>query len=76
MKLPKTMSITETILADIESRAAAINTPIRDILDDAQIDWSTWWRWKKSRSSPTFATLQRVTKALELRESKAKPKAA
>lgn len=76
MKLPKTMSITETLLADIESRAAAINTPIRDILDDAQIDWSTWWRWKKSRSSPTFATLQRVTKALELRESKAKPKAA
>ena len=76
MKLPKTMSITETLLADIEERAAAINTPIRDILDAAQINWSTWWRWKQSKSSPTFATLQRVTKALELRESKAKPKAA
>jgi hypothetical protein len=76
MKLTKNMSITETVLADIEKRAAAINTPIRDVLDDAGIDWSTWWRWKQSKSSPTLGTLQRVTKSLEARERKAKPKAA
>lgn len=76
MKLTRNMSITDTVLADIEQRAAAINTPIRDVLADAAIDWSTWWRWKQSKSSPTLGTLQRVTKALEARERKAKPKAA
>jgi len=76
MKLPKNMSITETILADIEKRAADIDTPVRDVLADASIDWSTWWRWKQKKSSPTVATLSRVTKSLEARERKAKPKAA
>jgi len=76
MKLTPKMSITETILADIEKRAAYINTPVREVLDDAGIDWSTWWRWKQQKSSPTIATLSRVTKSLELYERKAKPKAA
>lgn len=76
MKLTQNMSIIDTVLADIEQRAAAINTPIRNVLADAAIDWSTWWRWKQSKSSPTLGTLQRVTRALEAHERKAKPKAA
>jgi hypothetical protein len=69
MTLDKSNSITETVLADFERRSAAINTPMRDILADAGIDWSTWWRWKQGRSSPTLGTLSRVTKALEKRET-------
>jgi hypothetical protein len=76
MKLPKNMSITETILADIEKRAADIDTPVRDVLEHAGIDWSTWWRWNQKKSSPTIATLSRVTKSLELYERKVKTKAA
>jgi len=76
MKLTRNMSITDTILADIEKRCADINTPVRDVLADAQIDWSTWWRWKKPKSSPTIATLSRVTKALDKREKIAARKAA
>jgi hypothetical protein len=76
MKLTRNMSITDTVLADFEQRAAAINTPIRDVLAHAGIDWSTWWRWKQCKSSPTLGTLQRVSRALEDREHKAKPKAA
>jgi len=38
------MSLTESILADIERRTAAINTPVKDLLDAVGIDWSTWLR--------------------------------
>jgi DNA-binding phage protein len=69
MTLDKSNSITDTVLADFERRSAAINTPMRDILADAGIDWSTWWRWKQGKSSPTLGTLSRVTKALEKREA-------
>lgn len=72
MKLPKTSSVTETILADIEDRCAKINLPVSNVLEDAGVDWSTWWRWKQGKSSPTLGTLSRVTSALEKREKTAR----
>jgi DNA-binding phage protein len=71
MKLPKTSSVTETILADIERRCADINTPVSTVLEDAGVDWSTWWRWHQGKSSPTLGTLSRVTSALDQREKAA-----
>ena len=62
------MSLTESILADIERRTAAINTPVKDILDAVGIDWSTWWRWKQAKTSPTVASLMKITRELESRE--------
>lgn len=72
MKLPKTSSVTETILADIETRCAKIDLPVSNVLEDARVDWSTWWRWKQGKSSPTLGTLSRVTSALEKREKTAR----
>ena len=65
------MSLTENIIADIEQRAAKINTPVKDLLDAVGIDWSTWWRWKQGKSSPTVASLMKITRELESREIKA-----
>jgi hypothetical protein len=62
------MSLTESIIADIERRTAAINTPVKDILESVGIDWSTWWRWKQSKTSPTVASLMKITRELESRE--------
>lgn len=62
------MSLTESILADIERRAAVINTPVKDLLDAVGIDWSTWWRWKQAKTSPTVASLMKITRELESRE--------
>lgn len=62
------MSLTESILADIERRTAAINTPVKDLLDAVGIDWSTWWRWKQAKTSPTVASLMKITRELESRE--------
>lgn len=76
MNLPSFTSITDSVLADIERRCAAINTPVSAVLDDAGVDWSTWWRWRQGKSSPTLGTLSRVTRALDARETTAAPKAA
>ena len=62
------MSLTETIIADIERRTAAINTPVKDLLDAVGIDWSTWWRWTQEKTSPTVASLMKITRELESRE--------
>jgi hypothetical protein len=62
------MCLTESILADIERRAAVINTPVKDLLDAVGIDWSTWWRWKQAKTSPTVASLMKITRELESRE--------
>lgn len=66
------MSLTEKIIADIEQRTARINTPVKDLLDAVGIDWSTWWRWKQGKTSPTVASLTKITRELESREIKAK----
>jgi len=63
------MSLTEQLIADIETRAAAINTPVKDVLESAGIDWSTWWRWKQNKSSPTLGSLSKITKSLEAAEN-------
>jgi len=65
------MSLTETIIADIERRTAQINTPVKTILEAVGIDWSTWWRWKQSKTSPTVASLMKITRELERREKAA-----
>ena len=76
MKLPAPSSITDTVLTDIERRCAELSTPVSAVLEDAGVDWSTWWRWKQSKSSPTLGTLSRVAKALDKREKSTARKAA
>jgi hypothetical protein len=63
------MSLTETIIADIERRTAQINLPVKTILEAVGIDWSTWWRWKQAKTSPTVASLMKITRELERRET-------
>lgn len=62
------MNLTEKLIQDIEQRSAAINLPIKTVLTDAGIDWSTWWRWKQGKSSPTIASFNKLQRALEARE--------
>ena len=65
MKLPNNASVTQTVLADLERRCAAVNTSIAAVLSKAGVNESTWWRWKTEKSSPTLSTLNRLGRVLD-----------
>lgn len=57
--------MTENIITHIELRAAQLRTPVAAILDAAGVNWSSWWRWKNGKASPTLSTVQRIERALD-----------
>jgi transcriptional regulator with XRE-family HTH domain len=52
----------------IEATAKAQGMKMSDVLRRANIAHSTWWRWKKGRFSPRFATVEKIEKALKPRK--------
>jgi transcriptional regulator with XRE-family HTH domain len=48
----------------IEAAAKAQGVKMSDVLRRANINHSTWWRWKKGRFSPRVATVEKIEKAL------------
>jgi predicted transcriptional regulator len=58
------MNITDQI-KDIEARAKSAGVSMASLLAQADVNESTWWRWKLGKSSPLFSSMQRVTKAIE-----------
>jgi transcriptional regulator with XRE-family HTH domain len=65
MKLPHNKSVAETVIENIEQRAATAKTPISTVLARAGVNDTTWWRWKNGKSSPTLSTIQRLGRVLD-----------
>ncbi len=63
--------MTEQIINDIEARATAIGCSMASLLADADLDESTWWRWKHGKNSPTIKSLVKVQNAIKSREATA-----
>ncbi len=64
MKRSRVMSFID--LAGVEATVQQRGWTMRDFLDRAKINESTWYRWKnpKSKTKPNTATLEKVNKAL------------
>jgi transcriptional regulator with XRE-family HTH domain len=52
------------LIRSIESRAALAGLRMSDVLTAASVDYATWWRWKRGKTSPNLATVQRVEAVL------------
>jgi transcriptional regulator with XRE-family HTH domain len=49
---------------DIQKRAKAKGLRMQSILNTADVNRSTWWRWKTGKSSPSIATVERINQAI------------
>lgn len=49
---------------DIQKRAKAKGLRMQSILITADVNRSTWWRWKTGKSSPSIATVERINQAI------------
>ena len=61
------MQTVDPQITDIEDRAKAAKIPMTAILTDADVQASTWWRWRHAKAEPRLATLRKVRQALETR---------
>lgn len=63
--------MTKELLDKIEARAARLNVKLSAVVDEAGVDYSTWWRWRKGETSPTVKTLMQVQAVLDKLEAQA-----
>lgn len=58
---------------EIISRAQAIGLSIRDLCEEAEVNFSTWWRWQKPDANPRLRDMQdaisRMDRVLSKRET-------
>jgi hypothetical protein len=52
----------EITVIEVDAEAAGI--PMADVLAQANVNTTTWWRWKNSHSDPRLGTLRKVSAAL------------
>ena len=50
---------------DIEARAKAVNLTMPEVCLKADVAYTTFWRWKHGRTSPSMALCQRLLDAIE-----------
>jgi transcriptional regulator with XRE-family HTH domain len=50
---------------EIQKAANARKTSMRKILRSANVQQSTWWRWKTGRTSPSLKTVTRIVDAVK-----------
>lgn len=52
-------------IADIETRALALNVAVVEAVDRAGVARSTWHRWRGRRQAPNLDTVNRIIAALD-----------
>jgi transcriptional regulator with XRE-family HTH domain len=49
---------------DIQKQAKAKGLRMQSILTTADVNRSTWWRWKTGKTSPSLDTVDRINQAI------------
>ena len=70
MHEPVTVSV-EKHLSFIENKARESGRELKEVLQSAKVNLSTWYRWKANTSTPTLSILNRIHDELN-GESKSK----
>lgn len=63
--------MTKELLDKIEARAARLNVKLSAVVAEAGVDWSTWWRWRYTETSPTVKKLMQIQAVLDKLEAQA-----
>lgn len=67
--------MTKQILDQIEARAAKLGVKLSAVVAEADVDWSTWWRWQQRGTSPTMKKLTQIQVVLDRLEKTQPPRA-
>jgi transcriptional regulator with XRE-family HTH domain len=62
-------------LKQFEDDCAKAGVSVPDVLKDAGVAQSTWWRWKNDRFEPRGATLRKLREALDRKSRRRSPSA-
>lgn len=63
--------MTKELLDNIEARAEKLNVKLSAVVTEAGVDWSTWWRWRSTTTSPTVKKLMQIQAVLDKLEAPA-----
>ena len=59
-------------LEDIKASVDNAGLSLTDVLAEAKVDNSTWWRWETGKYSPRLATIQKIDDAIAKLSRKSK----
>ena len=65
---------TDDTLAAIEARMIRSGRTIKELLAEADIDGSLWWRWRQGKAAPRRSSLKLIEQAADKLAPKGKRK--
>ena len=69
MQIMVAMSTPAPEFLRIVERATAAQMPVRDLLHEANIAQTTWWRWQQGRTEPRLKSLRDLDQVLRRHEA-------